>query len=134
MAAALLVTVVSAALLVALIGSVGPSGARLRAVTASTAPPEVLCHELAGSRCDQVAAAALGAVGGSMFGPIRSVDVWGSLLCGDTIDCPNGRLAFARVAGSAVIGLADGGTVWVNVTELGRGSFDAWVVRSRARG
>lgn len=136
-AIALLASMVGAGVLAGLMtlsGPARPAPVERSDAAPSTPAPDVTCHDLAGSRCEDVADAALGAVVGPMFGSVRSVDVWATLVCGDTLDCPNGRLADATVAGSAVIDLVDDGTVWVNVTRLGPGRYDAWVIRSRSRG
>jgi hypothetical protein len=130
----LVASMMGAGLLAGLFTLAGPAPVQPSTAVPSTGVPDVTCHDLAGSRCEDVAEAALGAVVGPMFGSVRSVGVWATLLCGDTLDCPNGRLADATVAGSAVIDLVDDGTVWVNVTRLGPGRYDAWVVRSRSRG
>jgi hypothetical protein len=105
-----------------------PAGASLR-------PGSVRCHDLPTDPCQRVAAAALEAIG-PVDAPVESIDVWGSLLCGDDLDCPPGRLARLRPLGSAVLTL--GGTApagWVNVGErlpagrLGQTDVVAWVIR-----
>jgi hypothetical protein len=102
---------------------------------ASLRPGSVRCHDLATGRCERVAAAALKAIG-PVDAPVESIDVWSSLLCGDDLDCPPGRLAGLRPLGSAVLTL--GGTApagWVNVGErlpanrLGETDLVAWVIR-----
>ena len=105
-----------------------PAGASLR-------PGSVRCHDLATQPCQRVAAAALEAIG-PVDAPVESIDVWSSLLCGDDLDCPPGRLAGLRPLGSAVVTLGDDGpTGWVNVGERAPGvSLDGtrlvvWVVR-----
>ncbi|MGH2474341.1 MAG: hypothetical protein ACRDIL_03680 [Candidatus Limnocylindrales bacterium] len=96
--------------------------------------PAITCHDLETVRCSHVAEAALGAIDDPTLPTVRGVEVWATLLCGDTLDCPPDRLGERRVAGSAVVGLADDRALWVNVTESERGTFDAWVVRMQPRG
>jgi hypothetical protein len=102
---------------------------------ASLRPGSVRCHDLAVGPCQRVAAAALEAIG-PVDAPVESIDVWSSLLCGDDLDCPPGRLAGLRPLGSAILTL--GGTApagWVNVGErlpagrLGQTDVLAWVIR-----
>jgi hypothetical protein len=110
----------------------GPASSR---AGASLQPGSVRCHDLAVGPCQRVAAAALDAIG-PVDVPVESIDVWSSLLCGDDLDCPPGRLAGLRPLGSAVLTL--GGTApagWVNVGErlpasrLGPTDVVAWVIR-----
>jgi len=96
-------------------------------------PDSVTCHHVDRFACRLAVSTALGTLTGDVPA-VAAADVWSGLVCGDTLDCPNGRLADATVAGSAVIDLVDDGTVWVNVTRLGPGRYDAWVIRSRSRG
>ncbi len=68
--------------------------------------------------------------------PVESIDVWQSLLCGDDLDCPPGRLAGLRPLGSAVVGLGDDERPgWINVGErlaaqaAGEPAVVAWPIR-----
>jgi hypothetical protein len=103
--------------------------------SASLRPEIVRCHHLAAGPCRRIAAAALEAIG-PVEAPVERIDVWSSLLCGDDLDCPPGRLAGLRPLGSAIVTLGEGGpTGWINVGERPPGvSLDgtrlvAWVVR-----
>jgi len=105
-----------------------PAGAAVR-------PASVRCHDLAVGPCQRVAAAALEAIG-PVNAPVESIDVWSSLLCGDDLDCPPGRLAGLRPLGSAILTLGGTGPAgWVNVGErrqagrLGQSDVVAWVIR-----
>jgi hypothetical protein len=101
--------------------------------------PTVRCHDVPSPRCARVAAAAVDAIVDPTLPPATTVDVWATLLCGSTFDCPPYHLADRLPAGSAVIVLASSMVLWVNVTEIilsdtDRGSvdsrFDAWVIPS----
>jgi len=110
-------------------GTVGrPSAGR-----PSAQPAAVHCHDLAAGPCGRVAAAAVDVMGPGA--PVQSIDVWRSLLCGDDLDCPPGRLAGLRPLGSAVVVLGDAEPAgWVNVGErlAVRGAepaLVAWLIR-----
>jgi hypothetical protein len=147
LAAALIVGLLAIAVAIGVLERGGPPSARGRAIVeASRAParpsapvelrPEIVrCHHVAAGTCRRIAAAALEAIG-SVERPVEWIDVWSSLLCGDDLDCPPGRLAGLRPLGSAVVTLGgDGPTGWVNVGERPPGvSLDetrlvAWVIR-----
>jgi hypothetical protein len=100
-------------------------------------PPAVHCHDVPEVQCTRIAAAAVDAVADPALAPATTVDVWATLLCGSTFDCPSYRLADRRPAGSAVVGLASSMVLWVNVTEPEAGSeggsLDAWVIPSGPR-
>jgi hypothetical protein len=106
-------------------------------VRLSSTPPAVRCHDVSSGPCSRIAAAAVDAIG-DPGQPARTVDVWSTLLCDSTFDCPSYHLADRRPAGSAVVGLSDSAVLWVNVAEIeadaDRGSqdptLDAWVVPS----
>jgi hypothetical protein len=99
--------------------------------------PDVRCHDVDPGRCTEIASAAVGAIVDPTLPPARSVDVWASLLCGSTFDCPPYHLVDRRPAGSAVVTIG-ASVLWVNVTEIvredDRGSrlpmLDAWVIPS----
>ncbi len=99
-------------------------------------PVTVRCHDLAAGPCNRVAAAALDVIGPDAA--VESIDVWQSLLCGDDMDCPAGRLAGLRPLGSAVVGFGDAESAgWVNVGERpaagagggGEPALVAWLIR-----
>ncbi len=105
---------------------------------ARTGPaPRVVCHDVAGGRCAEVARAALAVAADPSLPWPSQVDVWASLLCGSDFDCPSDRMTGHQVAGSAVV---TAGTVglWVNVIEPTAGNdpaaLEAWVIRSRPIG
>jgi hypothetical protein len=114
-------------------GSPRPIGA----IPVAKRPPDVRCHGIGPGRCTEIAAAAVGAIIDPTLPPATSVEVWASLLCGSTFDCPPYHLADRRPAGSAVVTVG-GIVLWVNVTEIvrpeDRGSqlptLDAWVIPS----
>jgi hypothetical protein len=118
------------------------AGASVAIASASAAapvvPPEIRCHDVESPRCAQVARAALDAAADPSLPRPLTVDVWASLLCGSSFDCPPYRLVGRRPAGSAVVGFATSRVLWVNITEvvevhpLGATDLklDAWVIRS----
>jgi hypothetical protein len=105
------------------------------AVLAPGRPPRILCHDVAGGPCAAIARAVLAVVVDPALPWPTRIDVWSSLLCGSTFDCPPGRLAGRRPAGSAVVVVGRLG-FWVNVTGAAGGSgaepgsLEAWVIRS----
>lgn len=101
-------------------------------------PPDVRCHDVASRRCARIAQAALIAAADPLLPRATTVDVWATLLCGSTFDCPPYHLIGRQPAGSAIVGFASSLVVWVNVTEIDAGpepgssdlKLDAWVIRS----
>ncbi len=100
----------------------------------SSRPVTVRCHDLDAGSCHRVAAAALDVMGPDA--PVESIDAWRSLLCGDDLDCPAGRLAGLRPLGSAVVSLGDDERDgWINVGErlaapsAGEAAVVAWLIR-----
>lgn len=78
-------------------------------------PRTLECHDLASAACDRLALASL-AVLPTDGPPVWAIDAWGSILCGDDLDCPRARLAGSVPLGSAVVTFAGGGPrAWVNV-------------------
>jgi hypothetical protein len=110
------------------------AAATIAPIASPTPRPPITCHDLGPARCTEVADAALAAIDDPSLPGVRAVDVWATLVCGDTLDCPPDRLGKRSVAGSAIVGLSDDVSLWVNVTDTGRGTLDAWVVRTRHRG
>jgi hypothetical protein len=107
-----------------------PSSRDPRARPSPTPQPEITCHGLGPTVCQRVAFAAIAAIDDATLPPVRAIGVWATLLCGDVFDCPPGRLNSGRVAGSAVLELADARTLWVNVAEAEAGGLEAWVIRA----
>jgi hypothetical protein len=105
----------------------------------SAAAPQVHCHAVSDDRCARIAAAALHAITDPALAPATTVDVWASLLCNDSFDCPPARSVEREPAGSAVVALASSMVLWVNVVQrdadYDRGStdpeLDAWIIPSR---
>lgn len=96
-------------------------------------PPRLTCHGVPGARCADILRAVLIAVADPPIPHPTEVDIWASLLCGDSFDCPPGRIDDRRPAGSAVV-TAGSIWLWVNVTDAlgasGPGTLSAWVIRS----
>lgn len=111
------------------------------------ARPRPICRDVDEARCQAVADAVLelvrpaGAQKGTTATPrVVALTVWGSLLCGDDLDCPTARLQRASSLGSAVVRFAGStGALWVNVVAETAGaqasagaaerSTRAWLVR-----
>jgi hypothetical protein len=96
-------------------------------------PPRLACHGVPGARCADILRAVLIAVADPTIPHPTTVDIWASLLCGSTFDCPPGRMEGQRPAGSAVV-VACSIWLWVNVTDTlgasGPNTLSAWVIRS----
>ena len=96
-------------------------------------PPRLTCHGVPGARCADILRAVLIAIADPPIPHPTTVDVWASLLCGDSFDCPPGRIDDRQPAGSAVV-TAGSIWLWVNVTDAlgtsGPGTLSAWVIRS----
>jgi hypothetical protein len=101
------------------------------------AAQDVTCHGVGRAGCLQMARAAVAALDPPR--PlIGGIEVWPSLICGDTIDCPLSVLRRIDPLGSAVLHL-DGSKieVWVNVgqdtvsgsTASTAAAIEAWVIR-----
>jgi hypothetical protein len=101
-------------------------------------PPAVDCHDLPGSRCAEIAHAVLALIADPALPPPTKLDVWASLLCGDSFDCPPYYLGNHRTIGSAVV-RSDGPVRLLNVTQStnspDHGSvgpdLDVWEIASR---
>jgi hypothetical protein len=114
---------------------------------ASVSPPVissslVQCHNVAPPECLRVARSAAGLFTAGSVGAdaaaIAGVEVWGSLICGDNLECPSGRLLRLDPLGSAAVALSgNAGLVWVNVGERAaspgeasaRRPLEAWIVQ-----
>ncbi|MEO8572303.1 MAG: hypothetical protein ABI553_11480 [Chloroflexota bacterium] len=99
--------------------SAQPNGAVASAMPLVAVAPVIHCHDVAAHLCSRIAAAAVDAIVGAAPGPARTIDVWASLLCGDTFDCPPARLVGRDPAGSAIVALAGSPAQRVNVVERG---------------
>ena len=116
--------------LVVILGGDSPGDATAAVRPTPTPRPAIACHGVVAPACERVADAAVAAIDDPTLPGVRAIGVWPSLLCGDAFDCPPGRLARGRVAGSAVLELSDARTLWVNVTEADEGALEAWVIRA----
>ena len=105
----------------------------LAPAVASGPPPHLDCHDVPATRCAAIERAVIVAVADPVLPYPTKVDIWASLLCSNTFDCPPGRMDDRRPAGSAVV-LAGSTWLWVNVTDAlgatGPGTLSAWVIRS----
>jgi hypothetical protein len=105
-------------------------------------PLWVTCHDLAAERCRSLAAAAVAGIDDPALTAPSSVEVWGSILCGSTFDCPPTHLDGHHSAGSVVVAFPGTVTLWVNVTEADRGlgggpgvrPLEVWVIPSQTAG
>ena len=129
-------TVVSATATPASQAARSPSAPPLLSASAvaRTGPaPRVVCHDVTEARCTAISQAALRVADDPALPWPTRIDVWASLLCGSTFDCPPDRMTGRQVAGSAIV-LGPTVGVWVNLVEPAGGtdsaSFDAWVIRS----
>jgi len=98
---------------------------------------DVTCHGVGRAGCLQMARAAVAALDPPR--PlIGAIEVWPSLICGDTIDCPLSVLMRIDPLGSAVLHLRGSKSeVWVNVGQdtvtgsspSAASAIEAWIVR-----
>lgn len=80
-------------------------------------PGTIECHELGSVTCGELVHATMAVLppGGP---PVSAIDAWGSILCGDSLDCPPQWFVGYRPLGSTVVSFtADGIKAWVNVVE-----------------
>jgi hypothetical protein len=110
-----------------------PAGAE--AADVAGPPRRRVCHDVAVATCHGAVNAAVGALPADLP-RIASADVWTSLVCGDTLDCPPARLRDARPVASVALAFADEGpAAWVNVVARRDGGsadrLSAWLVRWR---
>jgi hypothetical protein len=127
---------------IAVASSAGPPAPAAPAATPSDTPtpaiapgppPRLTCHGVPGARCADILRAVLIAIAYPPIPHPTRVDIWASLLCGDSFDCPPGQIDDRQPAGSAVV-TAGSIWLWVNVTDAlgasGPGTLSAWVIRS----
>jgi hypothetical protein len=115
-----------------------PSASVPAPVVADVAPPDVRCHDVPSRRCAQLAHAVMDAIVDPVLPRVTTVDVWASIMCGSTSDCPPGELTSRRPAGSARVAFESPLVLLVNVSETtddpAHGPVDpglhAWVIRS----
>lgn len=118
--------------------SAQPTAAVQSPVPVVAVAPVIHCHDVAAHLCSRIAAAAAVVIAEAAAGPARTIDVWASLLCGDTFDCPPVRLVDRDPAGSAIVSLAGSTALRVNVVERVRSGprasadlpLEAWVIDS----
>jgi hypothetical protein len=103
-------------------------------------PVAIRCHDVAVGRCATIARAALDVTFEPELAAAATIDVWGSLTCGDPFDCPSPRLLDASPLGSAAVEFVDATMTWVNVVERdgptsspppgGPSRVEAWRIRT----
>ncbi len=109
--------------------SEAPGGAHVSA----SGPRSVACGKVRQPECGRIVSGIGSLVGSAALPPIAHVDVYASLLCDSSLDCPPSLLAHVRVLGSAVVSF-DGQErqAWVDVVDAGDGRAlnpEAWIVR-----
>jgi hypothetical protein len=80
-------------------------------------PASIVCGDIASWWCRRVVLAGIDLLSGEQ--EATSASVYGSLICGDDLDCPRSFLAGGSPAGSVVLTLADGASAWINVVATG---------------
>ena len=111
------------------------------AQTSRPMPTSITCHDIDRFACRLAVARALGTLEGGDVPAVESADVWSSLVCGDTLDCPATRLdGLATPLAGVIFRLVGGGpAAWINVVyrspsrPLQHGpTLDAWIARWQA--
>jgi hypothetical protein len=97
-------------------------------------PTAIDCHDIDRAGCHRIVRAALRVLPDELPA-VRGADVWRSLVCGDTFDCPPDYLRESNPMGSAVLRFDDAPGIAVNVVDWRYGSsvrlgLRAWLVRS----
>jgi hypothetical protein len=86
---------------------------------ANTLPLQLTCHAIDVDRCRLVADAAVAAARDPYLPSAAAVDVWASLVCDSTLDCPPNQLVNLLPLGSATISYRGSEIIlWVNVGEI----------------
>lgn len=116
----------------------GEAGAS--AQTSRPMPTSITCHAIDRSACRLAVATAVDRLEGNLPA-VESADVWSSLVCGDTLDCPATRLdGRATPLASVIVRLVGGGpAAWINVIYRRPGrpiqhtpTVEAWIARWQA--
>jgi hypothetical protein len=103
-------------------------------------PTSITCHDIDRFACRLAVATALGRLEGNLPA-VESTDVWSSLVCGDTLDCPATRLdGRATPLASVIVRLVGvGPAAWINVIYRSPGrplqhtpTVEAWIARWQA--
>jgi hypothetical protein len=76
-------------------------------------PASIACGAIGASRCRQLVRAGAELLPGQE--EAFRAEVYPSLVCGDDVDCPRTFLESGSPAGSVILTLGDGASVWVNV-------------------
>ena len=98
-------------------------------------PTEIECNDVAADECRRLVRAALRVLPEDLP-VIRAADVWASLVCNDTFDCPPTHLRDSEALGSVIVSFVDGSPgAAINVVDWRYGSairlgLRAWVARS----
>jgi hypothetical protein len=104
-------------------------------------PTSITCHAIDRFACRLAVATALGTLEGGDVPEVASADVWSSLICGDTLDCPATRLdGRATPLAGVIFRLVGGGpAAWINVVYRRPSrplqhdpTLDAWIARWQA--
>ena len=117
-------------------GGPAPGDAGQAPSGAARVPASIACHGLTRAACLDTVDAAI-AILPPGLPAIRTAAAWDSLLCGDTLDCPLGRLSRADPVGSVVVTFAGGGpSAMINVVRPEATSgmrlpvpLEAWLAR-----
>ncbi|HEX5014464.1 MAG TPA: hypothetical protein VFV72_09935 [Candidatus Limnocylindrales bacterium] len=97
-------------------------------------PTAIDCHDVAASDCHRIVRAALRILPDETP-DVAGADVWRSLVCGDTFDCPPDFLRNSAPMGSVILKFDDEPGVAVNVVDWQYGAnvrlgLRAWLTRS----
>ena len=79
-------------------------------------PTAIECNDVAPADCHRIVRAALRILPDELP-DVRGADVWRSLVCGDTFDCPPDFLRDSDPMGSVILAFDDGPRVAVNVVD-----------------
>ena len=110
-------------------------------LTTRPMPTSITCHDINRFACRLAVATALGTLDDGDAPEVESADVWASLVCGDTLDCPATRLdGRATPLAGVIFRLVGGGpAAWINVVYRSPGrplqhdpTLDAWIARWQA--
>jgi hypothetical protein len=97
-------------------------------------PTAIDCHDVDPSQCHRMVRAALRILPDEIP-DVKGANVWQSLICGDTFDCPPGYLRDSSPMGSVILRFAVEPDVAVNVVDWEYGTnvrlgLRAWLTRS----
>ena len=97
-------------------------------------PTAIECHDVDASECHRIVRAALRILPDEIP-DVKGADVWRSLICGDTFDCPPDFLKDSSPMGSVILRFTAEPEVAVNVVDWRYGTnirlgLRAWLTRS----